>query len=166
MSASEFQELLTTESAFLMPYAVHLTRDPVLAEDLFQETVCRALVNREKYHPGTNIKAWLYTIMKNIFINEYRRKSKHRVLFDSTATAALSHRFGFSTHNTAESTLRYREIREAIHKLPDIFKRPFLMYFEGYKYEEIADMLKEPLGTIKSRIHFARKILKARISRK
>jgi DNA-directed RNA polymerase specialized sigma24 family protein len=70
-----------------------------------------------------------------------------------------------SVDNTAESKFRLKEIKSAIHHLPEIFKTPFLLYFEGYKYHEISDLLHEPLGTIKSRIHFARKLLKEQISR-
>lgn len=166
MSASEFQELLTAESDFLKPFAIHLTRDPLLAEDLCQETLYRALANQEKYHSGTNIKAWLYTIMKNIFINDYRRKQKHRVTYDSASTALALNQLRTAGGNAGEVALRYKELQAQVYSLPEIFRKPFLLYFQGFKYEEIARMLHEPLGTIKSRIHFARKMLKARISRK
>jgi RNA polymerase sigma-70 factor (ECF subfamily) len=67
--------------------------------------------------------------------------------------------------NDAEGSLKLKEIQNAVHQLPDIFKNPFMLYFEGFKYHEIAEALGEPLGTIKSRIHFARKLLKEQISR-
>jgi RNA polymerase sigma-70 factor (ECF subfamily) len=70
-----------------------------------------------------------------------------------------------SVANTAETNLKLKEIQQAVYNLPDIFRNPFMLYFEGYRYNEIADMLKEPLGTIKSRIHFARKLLKEQITR-
>jgi RNA polymerase sigma-70 factor (ECF subfamily) len=103
--------------------------------------------------------------MRNIFINNYRRKVKQNTIFDFTANDYLLDYNQASIANRAESNLRIKEIQEVIYKLPEIFKRPFLMYFEGYKYYEIAEILQEPLGTIKSRIHFARKMLKSQITK-
>jgi len=123
------------------------------------------MANREKYNVGTNIKAWLYTIMRNIFINQYRRKVKQNTIFDSTPNDYFLDYQQGAVSNTAEANLKMKEIQQALHQLPEIFKHPFMLYFEGYKYHEIADMLHEPLGTIKSRIHFARKLLKEQISR-
>src|SRR5690625_3633933 len=165
MSSVEFNRLLTSNSEFLKPFAVTLTHDSESAKDLFQETMYRALANQEKYNVGTNIKAWLYTIMRNIFINNYRRKVKQNTIFDFTPNDYLLDYNQTAVANRAESSLRVKEIQKAIDKLPEIFKKPFMMYFTGYKYHEIADKLDEPLGTIKSRIHFARKMLKKQISR-
>jgi len=165
MSTSEFKDLLLNNAEFLKPFAVNLTRDSEAAKDLYQETLFKALANEEKYNVGTNIKAWLFTIMRNIFINNYRRKMKQQTIFDNTPNDYLLNYKQPTIANSAESGLRMKEIREAIHKLPEIFKTPFLLYFEGYKYHEIADALGEPLGTIKSRIHFARKLLKEQIQR-
>lgn len=165
MSTLEFNSLLTNNSEFLRPFAITLTRDNEAAKDLFQETMYRALANQEKYNVGTNIKAWLYTIMRNIFINNYRRKVKQNTIFDFTANDYLLDYNQMAIANRAESNLRIKEIQQVIYKLPEIFKRPFLMYFEGYKYYEIAEILHEPLGTIKSRIHFARKMLKSQITK-
>ena len=165
MSSVEFNELLLNNTEFLKPFAVTLTRDSEVAKDLLQETMFRALANKEKYNVGTNIKAWLYTIMRNIFINNYRRKSKKSTIFDSSPNEFLLNYNQVTTTNSAEGALKMKEIQFAIHRLPEIFRNPFLLYFEGYKYHEIADLLTEPLGTIKSRIHFARKLLKLQISR-
>jgi RNA polymerase sigma-70 factor (ECF subfamily) len=101
--------------------------------------------------------------MRNIFINNYRRKSKQKTIFDSTPNEFILNNSQAVVQGTAESNLRIKDIQAAIHNLPDLFRNPFLLYFEGFKYHEIADMLREPLGTIKSRIHFARKLLKAQI---
>ena len=165
MSTLEFNQLLLVNSDFLNPFAVTLTRDKESAKDLVQETMYKAIANREKYINGTNIKAWLYTIMRNIFINDYRKKMKQNVIFDSTPNDFLLDYNQSSISNLAESKIRLKEVQSAIHYLPSIFKEPFLLYFEGYKYNEIAGILHEPLGTIKSRIHFARKLLKKKISR-
>ena len=121
MSTAEFNQLLVGHADFLKPFAITLTRDSDAAKDLYQETLFRALSNKDKYHVGTNIKAWLYTIMRNIFINNYRRKAKQQTIFQSTsqelapvATAVES--------STAESSLRLKEIQQAIHRLPELFR--------------------------------------------
>jgi RNA polymerase sigma factor (sigma-70 family) len=165
MSTVEFNQLLLVNSDFLNPFAITLTRDHESAKDLVQETMYRAIANRGKYNAGTNIKAWLYTIMRNTFINNYRKKIKENVIFDSTFNDFLVDYNQSAVSNLAESRLRFKEIQTAIYYLPSIFKDPFLLYFDGYKYQEIAEILHEPIGTIKSRIHFARKLLKKMISR-
>lgn len=165
MSAIEFNQLLVNNAEFLKPFAITLTRDSEAAKDLFQETLFRALANKDKYNVGTNIKAWLYTIMRNIFINNYRRKAKQNTIFDSTPNDYLLNYNQAVITDTAEGNLRIKDIQGAIHNLPEIFRNPFLLYFDGFKYHEIAKMLQEPLGTIKSRIHFARKLLKTQIQR-
>ena len=165
MSAAEFNELLLHNADPLKPFAVSLTRDQEIAKDLFQETLYKALANQDKYSTGTNIKAWLFTIMRNIFINDYRRKVKQRTIFDNSPNEALINSGKIVASNEGENWLRVKEIHKAIYQLPQIFKIPFLLYFEGYRYHEISGSLNEPLGTIKSRIHFARKLLKKQLSK-
>ncbi|HVT84688.1 MAG TPA: RNA polymerase sigma factor [Chitinophagaceae bacterium] len=165
ITAAGFNELLLDNADFLKPFAVNLTRDTEAANDLYQETLYKALINKEKYHSGTNIRAWLYTIMRNIFINNYRRNARQKTIFDNTPEDFLINLRQVSVPNQAEANIRIKEIRSAIEHLPEIFKSPFLLYFDGYKYQEIAEILHEPLGTIKSRIHFARKLLKEQIAR-
>ncbi|HEX8358010.1 MAG TPA: RNA polymerase sigma factor [Segetibacter sp.] len=165
MSTIEFNQMLLANAEFLRPFAITLTRDNETAKDLFQETLFRALANKDKYNVGTNIKAWLYTIMRNVFINNYRKKARQNTVLDSTPNEYLLDYNQTTISNGAEASLQLKEIQTTVHRLPDIFKKPFLLYFDGFKYHEIAGMLKEPLGTIKSRIHFARKLLKAEIQR-
>jgi RNA polymerase sigma factor (sigma-70 family) len=165
MSTLEFNEILVNNADYLKPFAFTLTRDNETAKDLLQETMYRALANHEKYNTGTNIKAWLYTIMRNIFINNYRRAAKQQVIFDPTPNDFLINHNQGSVVNAAEASLLMKDIQAALYKLPDIFRNPFQLYFEGYKYHEIAELIQEPLGTIKSRIHFARKLLKQQITR-
>jgi RNA polymerase sigma-70 factor (ECF subfamily) len=165
MSAAEFNELLLNNTDPLRPFAVSLTHDQEIAKDLFQETLYRALANRDKYRTGTNIKAWLFTIMRNIFINDYRRKVKQIILFDNGSNDRLINSRKVIVSNAGENSSLLKEIHKAIYELPQIFKIPFLLYFEGYRYYEISESLNEPLGTIKSRIHFARKLLKEQLSR-
>ena len=165
MSAAEFNQVLLSNSEFLKPFAITLTHDAETAKDLYQETLFRALSNQEKYNVGTNIRAWLYTIMRNIFINSYRRKSKQTVVLDKSSNDFLLDYNQATASNAAVSGINMKEVAAAINTLPEIFKGPFMLYYEGFKYHEIADMLNEPLGTIKSRIHFARKLLRAQIER-
>jgi RNA polymerase sigma factor (sigma-70 family) len=165
MSTADFTCLVLENSEPLKPFAISLTKDSEQAKDLYQETLYKAIANKDKYNIGTNIKAWLYTIMRNIFINDYRRKAKRNIISkDPAADYSMISRLG-TVYNNAEMSMGLKEIQKKIHGLPEIFKKPFNLYFEGYKYHEIAYTMNEPLGTIKSRIHFARKLLKEQIQR-
>ena len=120
MSTFDFNEMLVINAEFLKPFAITLTRDSEAAKDLFQETLYRALANKDKYNVGTNIKAWLYTIMRNIFINNYRRKSKQNTIFDNTPNEFLLDFNQAATANDAIATLNIKEVQEAIFALPEI----------------------------------------------
>ena len=159
MSTQEFNSLVLNNADGLKPFAITLTKDQEVAKDLCQETLCKAFTYREKYEPGTNIKAWLFTIMRNIFINDYRRNNRKKAVMEAVKYTTPSHVF------SSETVVRLREINTAIHYLPAIFKKACLLYLDGYKYHEIAVALNEPLGTIKSRIHFAKKMLQKQIER-
>jgi len=165
MPVPEFTQALTKNAEYLKPVAITLTHDPQDANDLLQETIFRALAHSDKYSIGTNLKAWLYIIMRNVFINDFRKRVKRNVIPDYSAEDLLFNSAQTATANTAISTIRIKEIQAAIAKLPGILKAPFVLYFEGFKYKEISNMLDEPLGTIKSRIHFARKLLRAQVER-
>jgi RNA polymerase sigma-70 factor (ECF subfamily) len=165
MSTTEFNQMLVSNTDFLKPFAATLTRDTEAAKDLLQETMYRALANKDKYFTGTNIKAWLYTIMRNIFINNYRKASKQTRVFDQSPNEFLLNSIPSNQDTEAISAISHKQVNGMIRTLPEIFREPFVLYFEGYKYNEIAEILHEPLGTIKSRIHFARKLLKNQIER-
>lgn len=159
MSTQEFNSLVLHNAEGLKPFAITLTRDHEVAKDLCQETLYKAFAYRDKYKPDTNIKAWLYTIMRNTFINYYRRNSRKKPVID-----AWQH-IQATVQPSPETGFRFKEITEAIHQLPAVFKTACLLYLQGYKYHEIAFALGEPLGTIKSRIHFAKKMLQKQIER-
>jgi len=165
MSIAEFNHLVLETSEALKPFAVSLTRDNEQAKDLYQETLYKAFANKDKYNIGTNIKAWLYTIMRNTFINEYRRRAKRNIVFHDPTADYQPFNNPVLTFNNTESNILLKDIHKKINNLPDIFRHPFNLYFDGYKYHEIAYIMNEPLGTIKSRIHFARKLLKEQIER-
>jgi RNA polymerase sigma-70 factor (ECF subfamily) len=112
----------------LKPFAITLTKDGESAKDLCQETLCKAFTYRNQYEPGTNIKAWLFTIMRNIFINEYRRNNRKKVVMDVVQQSINNHTF------SPEGLVRLKEINAAVHHLPAIFKKACALYLHGYKY--------------------------------
>lgn len=144
----------------LEAFANSLTKNVDDAGDLFQETAFKIIKNKDKYKVGTNFRAWSYTIMRNIFINNYRKKKRRNLLIDSTDNDFYLNTNQDAVANTGETNMAFDEIMACINTLSDEFRVPFLMRYEGYKYDEIASELDLPLGTIKSRIHFARKKLK------
>ncbi len=150
----------------LEAFANSLTRNVDDADDLFQETAFKIIKNGDKYNVGTNFRAWSYTIMRNIFINNYRKKKRRNLLIDNTENDFYLDTNQGSVANTGESNMAFDEIMENINTLSDEFRIPFLMRYEGYKYDEISEELNLPLGTIKSRIHFARKKLKEMLEAK
>lgn len=160
MTTIEFDNKFNKMSSLLHSFAYNLTKNVEDAKDLFQETAFRAMTNRDKFRPGTNFKAWLFTIMKNIFINNYRKKMKANTIIDSTDNLYYINSGKNAINNGAESSMMMKELSEMIENLDDSIKIPFLMHYEGFKYQEIADHLELPLGTVKSRIFFARKELK------
>lgn len=163
MSTMEFNSKLDGLTSLLYSFAYNLTKNMDDAKDLYQETAFRALSNRDKFQPGTNFKAWMFTIMKNIFINNYRKKVKANTILDTTDNQYYLNSGSHSTGNSAEGSIMLKELNTLIEALDDSIRVPFLMHFEGFKYQEIADELGLPLGTVKSRIFFARKELKDKI---
>jgi len=165
MEETEFRSSVTKYAYSLKPFALSLTRDLQDANDLIQETLLRALSSREKFAEGTNLKAWLYTIMKNIFINNYRRTKKRNTIIDVTEDMYLINSSGSKVVNQGESNISMENVTQAVNLLQDEFKVPFMMHYDGFKYHEIAEKLILPIGTVKSRIHFARKELKQKLNR-
>ena len=160
----EFRKQVTDETRPLKAYAMKLTQDSEEANDLVQDTVLKALTNEEKFAAGTNLKGWLYTIMKNIFISKYRRAMKSNIFNDDTDNQYYINNLATAKRNDGEGNMVMREIRTAMAGLNDNLRTPFLMSYSGYKYEEIAQRLQIPLGTVKVRIHNARKELMKKLS--
>ena len=163
MSTIEFKDQFNALDTVLHSFAYNLTKNTQDAEDLFQETAFRALNNKDKFRPGTNFKAWSFTIMKNIFINNYRKKVKKNTIMDSTDNMYYINSAA-SVDNKAETNILMMELFKMIEDLEESLRIPFKMHYEGFKYQEIADKLDLPLGTVKSRIFFARKALKSKIN--
>lgn len=164
MSTIEFNHKFESLASLLHSFAYNLTKNNEDAKDLYQETAFRAMTNREKFRPGTNLKAWLFTIMKNIFINNYRKKVKANTIMDSTDNMFYINSGKNAISNKAASNIMMQELTNMIDGLDESIKVPFMMHYQGYKYQEIADHFDLPLGTVKSRIFFARKELKELIN--
>ncbi len=164
MDSQEFNKVVMGHSGALRPFALNLTKNPEEANDLMQDTLYRAFSNREKFQQGTNLRAWLFTIMKNIFINNYRRKVKRNTIVDTTDNLYYLNHQSTLTDNAANGKFVMDDMKNAIFTLSEEFRVPFMMHFEGYKYHEIAEELRLPLGTVKSRIFFARKELKEKLT--
>jgi len=165
MSTIEFTKKFTDLKSPLNAFAYNLTKNQEDAKDLYQETAFRAISNKEKFRPGTNFKAWSFTIMKNIFINNYRKKMKKNTIIDTTDNMYFINSGATLIDNDAGRNILMDELNGMIESLDDSIKTPFMMHFTGFKYQEIADKLELPLGTVKSRIFFARKALKELIKK-
>ncbi len=165
MSTIDFYNDIDKITISLNSFAFKLTKNSMDAEDLYQETAFRALTNKEKFRPGTNFKAWMFTIMKNIFINNYRKKVKSNTIMDNTDNMYYLNSSNNAIANAVEGNFVMQELQKMIKSLDESIRKPFMMHYEGFKYQEIADELVLPLGTVKSRIFFARKALKAKIKR-
>ncbi len=153
------QEQLKEVSKSLRAFSLKLTGNMVDAEDLYQDTALRIITNADKYRPGTNFKAWAVTIMRNIFINNYRKKVRRNMIIDQTPNNYYLNSGDRTVNNDGETNVAFGELIKMVNALPEDFRKPFIMAYQGYKYEEIAEQLDSPLGTIKSRIFFARKKL-------
>ena len=163
MSNLEFNTQFTHLTSMLQAFAYNLTKNNEDAKDLFQETAYRAMTNREKFRPGTNFKAWLFTIMKNIFINNYRKKVKANTIMDATDNMYYINSGDTVVSNGGDTNIMLKELTGMIDHLEESIRIPFLMHYQGFKYQEIADHFDLPLGTVKSRIFFARQELKEKI---
>lgn len=159
MRTATFAQNLLNVQTELLNFAYKLTSDREDANDLLQETSLKALDNEEKYTAETNFKGWIYTIMRNIFINNYRKTLRDQTYVDQTDNLFyLNQNIDIETDST-EGSYDLKEMRRIVNALPKEYRVPFAMYVSGFKYREIADKLNFPLGTIKSRIYFTRQKL-------
>ena len=165
MSTIEFNYHFEDLQSKLLPTAYRLTNNLDDAKDLIQETALRAFNNKDKFQLGTNFRAWVVTIMRNTFINIYRKKRNRK----TSSEPSDSYVFVNGKHvvnNKADSNMMMGELKMIVENLDLTYREPFMLYYEGFKYEEIAERMNLPVGTVKSRIHFARKKLKHVIGNK
>ena len=158
MSTIEFNCHFDNLQHKLLPFAYRLTNNLEDAKDLIQETAMRAYNNKEKFEVGTNFRAWVTTIMRNTFINIYRKKKNRATSSEPTDSYVFVNEQN-AVDNSAHSNIMMMELLNILNGLDHIYRKPFLLFFEGYKYDEIAESMNLPIGTVKSRIFFARQKL-------
>jgi RNA polymerase sigma factor (sigma-70 family) len=163
VTTSEFMSLFAEVESLLFGFAMRLTGNKENAKDLMQETLMRCFANKHKFQSGTNFKSWMTTVMYHSFVNHYRkRKSKQKVLQTVSNYNQITQDKSIGVR--ADEDLLYKELKSIISELPNKFHNPFQMLLDGYKYQEISETLDVPIGTIKSRIHYARQKIKKRLS--
>jgi len=140
----------------LFYYALQLTEDREDALDLVQETSFKALKNRNRLHNNDHIRAWLYTILKNTYINYLRSSHYRQLTHDSDELNNYAAPYGGSNGAPYEQ-LQKKELYEIIGMLPGSYEKPIKMFLSGYSYKEIAQHMNIPIGTVKSRIHLGKK---------
>jgi len=163
MTALEFNTKILGLKDKLQYFAFSLTSNQEDADDLIQDTFLKAITNKDKFDPATNMKAWVYTIMKNTFINKYRKETKVNTIIDNTKDLYYLNNSNSSDMATPDSDYNHGELVKVIDELQDDHRIPFQMHFQGYKYKEIAEALNLSIGTVKSRIFFSRKKLMERL---
>ncbi len=159
MASNNFQNRLLSLQSNLLNFAYMLTSNRDDAYDLLQDTTLKALDNEEKYAENTNFKGWVFTIMRNIFINNYRKSARAATVVDQTDDLYHLNLPQDSGFDTPQGSMAVKEINAAINEFSDDYRIPFSMHVAGYKYSEIAEKMNLPLGTVKSRIFFARQRL-------
>ena len=152
------QNLLNLQDELRL-FALKLTADYEDANDLLQETTLKALDNKEKYTDETNFRGWMYTIMRNLFINNYRKTLRDQTYVDKTDNLFFLNSGIDLEADSMEGAYDAKEMHRIVNSLPKEYRIPFSMYVAGFKYREIAERLQLPLGTVKSRIFFSRQKL-------
>jgi len=164
MKTKAFQSNLMNLQSNMLNFAMMLTSNRDDAYDLLQDTTLKAIDNQDKYTDNTNFKGWVFTIMRNIFINNYRRISRSATIVDTTENLYHLNLCQDSGLTQPEDSISASEITDAINSFSDEYRKPFSMHVAGYKYTEIAEELGLPIGTVKSRIFAARKRLQERFA--
>lgn len=162
MTSLEFTDNYAPLKQKLYAFALKLTRNVPDADDLMQETVIRAFAHRNSFQINTNFKAWITTIMRNTFSNKCRSRKRRK---ESSQGLGLYEHIGiaYSVLNLSESNMMMNELIAIVERLDEKYKIPFLMSYQGFEYQEIADRMAIPVGTVKSRLHTARHQLRAMV---
>lgn len=163
MNGIQFQQKLLSLQENMMNFALMLTANRDDAQDLLQDTTLKVLDNQDKFVDNVNFKGWVLTVMRNIFINNYHKIVRVQTVVDSSADLYNLDVVNDSGFDSPDKAYQIKEITKAINGLNDDLKVPFSMFLSGYKYNEIAEKLNVPLGTVKSRFFFARQELQKRL---
>lgn len=159
-SKNSFKSSVVGMQGSLMSFAMKLTLNKEEAHDLVQDTTLKALDNEGKFAADTNIGGWMMTIMRNIFINNYRKRVRENTVVDTSEDLYHINLSQESGLQTPDGAVAAGEITNLLKAFPDDYRNSFSMHIAGYKYEEIAKKLNMPLGTVKSRIFFTRQKLR------
>ena len=160
MGKVEFTQGILDIQSDLHRFAYKLTANRDSANDLVQDCVLQALYNHEKFTYSKNLKGWMYTLMRNIFVNNYRRTVREMNIMDDTYSVNQQHMIEDEDGGKFEFAYDMKQLYRVLHTIPDDMKVPFQMFVAGFKYREIAEKLGLPMGTVKSRLFFIRKRLK------
>ena len=160
MEKVDFTQGILAIQPDLHRFAYQLTADRESANDLVQDCLLQALDNQEKFTYSKNLKGWMYTLMRNIFVNNYRRTVREMNLIDDSYSINQQHLIEDEDADRFEFTYDMKQLYRVIHSIPEEMKVPFQMFVAGFKYREIAEKLGLPMGTVKSRLFFIRKRLK------
>ncbi|MEM6525169.1 MAG: RNA polymerase sigma factor [Bacteroidota bacterium] len=163
MTAIEFNHKIASLTDTLELFTKRFTKDQEESEDLIQDTILKALTYRDKFQQNTNLKGWLYTIMRNTFINNYRKNQRAKTTLDDTKESYYLNVPDNHTFNTPDGNYEYKDIMKCVNEIKEDLLVPFQMHTEGFKYHEIADHLAIPIGTVKNRIFHARKEIQKKL---
>jgi RNA polymerase sigma factor (sigma-70 family) len=164
MTALEFTHQISSLRSTLYTFTRRFTSDRDESLDLVQDTLLKALTYRDKFREETNLKGWLFTIMRNTFINNYRKTRREKTSHDNSKELYFLNIEDTHTFNKPETTYEYSEIWKQVNTLPEGLLEPFTMHANGFKYHEIADKLTLPIGTVKNRIFHARKEIQKKLT--
>jgi RNA polymerase sigma factor (sigma-70 family) len=163
MSSLEFHHQITSLRPMLQLLSRRFTTDRDESLDLVQDTILKALTYRSKFRDDTNLKGWLFTIMRNTFINNYRRLQRTKTTNDTSKNLHVLNVEDEHTFNRPQESMQFKEIWRNVNDVKDELMIPFKMHATGYKYHEIADHLGLPIGTVKNRIFHARKEIQKKL---
>lgn len=165
MTAVEFTHQIIGLKSVLYGFTRKFTSDQEESMDLLQDTMLKALIYRDKFRDDVNLKGWLFTIMRNTFINNYRKHQRQRTSRDKSKDLYQLNVMDPHTFSSPESEFGYRDMWNNVNELREELLTPFKMHTSGYKYHEISEHLNIPIGTVKNRIFHARKELQEKLSR-
>jgi len=160
MYTVQFESIFSQNLEALSSFALKLTKNKMDADDLVQETAIKAYSNFEKFKPGSSFKNWSFTILRNSFINKYRARKRRNIVSMPVEEMEFAIKPKLSIEKQVSETSTMKHLKTCLNNLSTKSKQPFMMYLNGYQYDEISEYLDIPIGTVKSRIHFARTKLK------
>lgn len=164
MTLEQFTITVAKHKYAMHNFALKFTKDIDDANDLMQDTLVKAVKHFSQFEENSDLKNWLFTVMKNTFINSYHKNARTSGIITQAETVTYSHLSYSAISNRAEGNFVMGDIKGALATMAELYSVPFLRYVEGYKYNEIADELNIPIGTVKTRIHEARRQLSNKLN--